>query len=319
MAEIDAYKDISDVHDLPPIHHYWSNKYLLPMQQEFGFDTPEQFLERRLIAVVCASADEEHQIASVGSGNGELEIDIARKLVSHGRTNFSITCVELNPYMLERAEKLAAEHGVTRHMRFLQSDIAKWRPDRPFSACLANQSLHHFVELEDIFEHIRDAIHPRGIFLTSDMIGRNGHMRWPEAHEVLLEIWQDLPDRYKYNHQLERFEETIENFDCSQDWNEGIRAQDILPLLMQTFQFETFIAFSNLIDIFVDRSFGPNFDAEDPRDRALIDHVVARDEALIDAGKIKPCRMIAAMQTMPVTSPRYFKGRTPQFCVRVPD
>ena len=46
---------------------------------------------------------------------------------------------------------------------------------------------------------------------------------------------------------------------------EGIRAQDILPLLVERFTFDEFIGFGNVIDPFVDRSFGPNFDIASPK------------------------------------------------------
>lgn len=62
-----------------------------------------------------------------------------------------------------------------------------------------------------------------------------------------------------------------------------------------------------------------NFDAESRRDQELIDKIVEFDEGLIDAGRIKPCRMIAAMRSVPVENPVVFKHRTPAFCLRVPD
>ena len=37
------YKDCTEVHDLPEIFHYWSNKYLVPMFEPFGFKSPNDF------------------------------------------------------------------------------------------------------------------------------------------------------------------------------------------------------------------------------------------------------------------------------------
>ena len=100
------------------------------------------------------------------------------------------------------------------------------------------------------------------------------------------ELWKDLPD--KYNHQLRRFEERFENWDCSADGFEGIRAQDILPLLKKHFHFELFIAFGNVIDIFIDRSFGHNFDPNRQWDRNFIDRVQAMDASCLEQGLINP-------------------------------
>ena len=136
---------------------------------------------------------------------------------------------------------------------------------------MAHQSLHHVVALETLFEKTRMAIGDKGVFVVSDIIGRNGHMRWPEAMVEIDKIWAAMPDRYKYNHALKRFEATYENWDCSTEGFEGIRAQDILPLLQQYFSFEMFLGFGNLIDIFVDRAFGHNLDINSEEDKAFID------------------------------------------------
>ena len=132
---------------------------------------------------------------------------------------------------------------------------------------MVNHSLHHFVALELLFDTIHKVLHPEGYFVADDMIGRNGHMRWPEALAILEELWAELPDRYKYNHQLRRLEIEYENWDCSrQGGNEGIRSQDILPLLLKKFHFDLFVGFANVIDVFVDRNFGHNFDPNDAQD-----------------------------------------------------
>ena len=31
------------VHDLPEIYHYWSNKYIRPILEQFGFSNPDEF------------------------------------------------------------------------------------------------------------------------------------------------------------------------------------------------------------------------------------------------------------------------------------
>ncbi len=67
------------------------------------------------------------------------------------------------------------------------------------------------------------------MFVTNDMIGRNGHQRWPEALEIVNQYWHELPEAYRYNKLLSRYEPEYMNWDCSTEGFEGIRAQDILP------------------------------------------------------------------------------------------
>ena len=74
-------------------------------------------------------------------------------------------------------------------------------------------------------------------------------MRWPEALAIVHELWKELPDRYKYNHQLKRLEIEYENWDCSRQGGfEGVRAQEILPLLLKKFHFDLFVGFGNVIE-----------------------------------------------------------------------
>ena len=87
--------------------------------------------------------------------------------------------------------------------------------------------------MEHLFDAVHEGLEQDGIFLTTDMIGRNGHMRWPEALEIIQAIWKFIPDHYKTNHQLKRVEKEYDNWDCSKTGFEGIRAQDILRLLVE--------------------------------------------------------------------------------------
>ena len=77
------------------------------------------------------------------------------------------------------------------------ADANRWTPDKPYDGVLANSSLHHIVNLEGVFQGISDALVPSGVFVTSDTIGRNGHMRWPEALAIVHEHIDaaDIPRR----------------------------------------------------------------------------------------------------------------------------
>ena len=106
----------------------------------------------------------------------------------------------------------------------------------------------------------------------------------------------------------------FEDADCSTESFEGIRAQDIVPLLAHSFRFRFFLGFGNLIDPFVDRSFGPNFDPAAAWDREFIDRVHRRDEEEIAAGRLHPTHMLAVLGTRDVDTP-VFGAQTP---LRIP-
>ena len=316
--EVARYEHVDEVHDLPEIFHYWSNKYLVPMMQAAGIDSIDAFYLDTLNEACRRAAPGNAQVVSIGAGNCDLEVDLMVKLSRAGVTNLELTCLDLNPQMLERGRIAATSAGVAERMRFEVQDLRTWTPAARVDVCIANQCLHHFVDLETIFDNVKRAIEPDGVFLANDMIGRNGHMRWPEALTIIEQIWAELPERYKFNHQLKRIEHQFENWDCSHVGFEGIRAEDILPLLVQRFGFDAFVGFGNLIDPFTDRSFGPNFSVESEEDRRFIDRVAALDEEHISAGSLKPTHMLAVMRPGQVAAVRCYRHWTPEFCIRQP-
>jgi SAM-dependent methyltransferase len=172
------------------------------------------------------------------------------------------------------------------------------------------------LNLEGLFDEIKRALDPRGCFVVSDMIGRNGHQRWPEALAEVHRFWQELPAAYRYNRLLDRHEELYENWDCSGEGFEGVRAQDIVPRLLERFDFLVYIGFANVVDVFIDRAFGHNFKADGEWDRAFIDRVHAFDEQALRAGSITPTHMLALLSPQPGPH-RYSRGLGPQQSVRL--
>lgn len=294
-AEVERFNHEEEVNDLPEIFHYWSNKYLKPKFEKHGFGSPDDFFALYAEKVIV-KANKEIQILSIGSGNCDTEVRLADTLKSRGHNKFTIHCMDINQAMFERGVALAKQQNVSQHLKFLLADFNRWESKQTYDLIIANQSLHHVVELEHLFSQINQSLTKQGYFITSDMIGRNGHMRWPEALEVLKPIWRDMPNRYKYNHSFKRFEKKFKNHDCSTQGFEGIRAQDVLPLLQANFEFKLMVPFANLVTVFIDRPFGPNFDINNLEDTAFIDTIHTLDEKSFEAGVYKPTQMVAAMQ-----------------------
>lgn len=318
LIEQGIYASVEQVHDVPAIEHYCSERYLAPMLQSFGYRTDDDFFIGEILQAMerCPGP---HRILSVGSGNCDTEIRFAERIRTAGRRDFVIECMDINAEMLRRGRTQAKAQGVEEFILPLRADFNAWQArGRVYTAIIAYQSLHHVVNLEGLFDAIRGALLPEGIFITSDMIGRNGHMRWPEAHEIVNDFWRKLPPSYRYNHLLGATTDEYVNFDCSKAGFEGIRAQDILPLLVERFSFKVFIPFRNVLDAFIDRGVGPNFDPGRMWDREFIDEVQAADVAAIASGRVKPTHLLASMTATPLFAPRYPEDLSPEFCVRKP-
>ncbi|MES2624716.1 MAG: class I SAM-dependent methyltransferase [Pseudomonadota bacterium] len=317
--ELESYNETTNIHDLPPIFHYWSNKYLVPKLAPFGITDPEQFFFLYAQKFHAHFPEQAIRMVSIGSGNCDMEARMAQRLVEKGITTFTIECLDINTNMLERGREVAATSGVAQHIVPITGDFNYWQPKGTYDLVLANQCLHHVVELENLFAAIKTCLNPEGYFLVSDMIGRNGHLRWPEALKVVNEIWPELPDNYRYNYELSRHEPEFINHDCSIDAFEGIRAQDILPLLIDNFKFEFFLPFANVVYSFIDRAMGHNFDVNGEWDKDFVDRVHARDEEGMLSGELKPTQMLAVLRTVDIETQLLHPKLTPEFCMRNPD
>jgi SAM-dependent methyltransferase len=315
--ENEVYAFDTNVHHLPEIHHYWSNKYLLPKLESFGLSDEKHLFEKYLLDRCAAGAGQMQRFASIGAGNCDLEIELALRLEAKGYRQFTIDCIDLNPSMLQRGSLAAVEQNVGDRIRTIEADFNDWVPSCQYDAVMANQSLHHVLRLEHLFDQIKGCLKTDGCFIVSDIIGRNGHQRWPEALQILEEFWRKLPPSYRFNQRLLRYEEKFKDWDCSTSSFEAIRSEDILRLLIDRFHFHFFFAFANVIEPFVDRHFGHHFDAVTDWDRVFIDEVVRRDEAEIRSGRIKPTHMMAVLRNERAQDLIHEAPLTPEFCLRV--
>ena len=314
--ELHHFDACPDTDNMPAIAHYWSQKFLAPLLREHGFTEVQQFFAKYLREAADRVGGPPPVFASLGTGDCHIEVMTAQLLKNRGLEKFTIECLDLNPRLLELGRARADEAGVEEHLAFVETDFNSWTAGKQYTAIIASHSLHHMVELEHVFDEVRRALHPAGYFIATDMIGRNGHMRWPEALEQMRPFWYELPREYRWHHLLKRLEDEHINHDCSTEGFEGIRAQDILPLLIERFDFKFFLAFSNLVDIFVDRGFGHNFDLNGEWDRDFIDRLHATDEQAILSGGLSPTHMFAVMTPGPADEHFYSRGLTPERCVR---
>lgn len=203
-SELETYSRTQNVHELPQIAHYWSEKYLIPKLAPFGFRNCIECFRSYIAGICHEKAPSTVFVLSVGAGDSATEINIAEWLRENSISNYRFECLDLNPDVLRRGKASAKAKGLDDRFSFASFDVNSWKPKRSYDVVLAFQSLHHFVELELLFDKIHRVLSPDGYFMADDMIGRNGHQRWPEALKFVEEFWRELPDKYKYNQILKR-------------------------------------------------------------------------------------------------------------------
>lgn len=326
QAELNIYQQCQTVHELPEIFHYWSNRYLRPVLESFGFSSPDDLFRTALLKICQQNPTSSAplQFLSVGSGNCDLEVSLAAHLQARGYSNFRIVCMDINPQMLARGQADATQQGLQNFLHFLEADFNSWsaiesNTQQTYSAVIANQSLHHVVALEHLLDQIKLCLEPNGNLLISDMIGRNGHLRWPAALDMVQSFWRQLPPSYRYNPIALCYEELFIDRDHSTQSFEGIRAQDILRLLHERFHFHLFLPFANAVDIFLDRCFGPHFDATRAWDREFIDRLHQADTAAMQQGLFPPTHLVATLSPQPAADCMISGNLSPAFCLQAID
>lgn len=315
QEQIEQYRETEQMHDLPEVFHLWSENYVRPgLRAVFDADDRNSFYAEAFIASAKYNTDEPYFL-SLGCGDGAIEIGIARTLRDRGIRNFHFICYDLSEILLSRfRNKMSSD--LAEHFDLVAGDLNAQKFSRPFDAIMAHHSLHHMVDLEGIFRTVYENLTDHGIFVTNDMIGRNGHMRWPEARLLLEFFWPFLTLRQRRNIQLKRLEDQFTDHDCSGEGFEGIRAQDILPLIIkQGFNASKFLGFGGMIDVVVDRCFGHNFNVEMEDDAFLIQRMAFLNEFFLNSGLIKPTMMFAYFVKYPVDEVCY-RGRTVRSAVR---
>jgi len=319
-AERLVFRFTKSVHELPPIFHYWSNTYLRPEMERFGFSSPNDFFVQ---SVRSLSAQTQHplRILSLGCGRGELELAIAKSLQAH-QVHFEFVGLDLTKDVIDSASRAFEIAGLGASFRGEAVDLNRWKAAGIFDVVIANQSLHHMVELEHLFTEVKKCLSKDGKFLISDMIGRNGHALWPEMLKEVENYWQKLPMHQREDAATGRIEARYYNHDSSKLGFEGIRAQDILPLLNQHFEFEFFFPFGGLVVPFVERRIGRNFSIESTTDIEFVDALAKREAELFSALDVKPTQMLGAL-TLKGKRPNHqtlrFAHMTPASCIRPAD
>ncbi len=308
-----------NIHDLPEISHYYSQKYKKPNLEKFNILNIWDFFAKPIRKLANQDINRKITIASLGSRTCEVEIEIINFLLKGDVSNTEIHCYDLNEKMLEIGRNYTEKQGISKYFKFILTDINSIKFNQTYDVFIANHSLHHFLELEHIFENIRKSMHQESYFIVNDMIGRNGHMRWPEHLSLINDLWNYLPYDYRYNTLLKRYEEKLENWDCSKEGFEGIRAQDILPLLTIHFNFEFFYAFGGIIDVFVGRKFGHHFNLQDSWDLNFIDYVANLNNKLLLKKYIKPTQLLAYLTIKQPTEQIYVNNLSPFECIRNPN
>jgi len=290
------YANTHDIDRLPEAFHYWSNAYLRPRLEAFGFANAVEFYALQVQAL-ASGIEGPVRIASLGSGRAEVELAVCELLASRGVAS-TWCCVELNPQMQDDARRRIAATPHASRFTYATADAGRWAPAQPFDAIVCNQFLHHVPAVEAFVGRLQQWLSPAGMLLTHDVIGDRGHVLWPNARQVVDQIWPHLPEAWKQD-RSGRQVDPYEDLDCSAYSLEGIDAGNVLPALLRHMHPCFFFGYSTFVLTFLDRRFGDGVDLGLAENRRVIDILATTDFELLEQGLLAPTQMFGAFRRQP--------------------
>lgn len=278
---------------LPPIFAYWSRTWLAPQAGPLDVESPERFYLNRIRE--AAHDGSTVNVLSVGPGSGSLEIKLAMALRAEG-VPLRMTCADVNPRLMRAGSDLARNCGVAECMRFVTLDCAHPFELPGHDVVIVNQFLHNVQTLETLVRSLAASMQPDGVLLGTDVIGRNGHLLWPDAAALVESIWEQLPEAKRMDRHFGRVQASYRPIDHAACANQGVRAQDVVEALSEVFDFELFFTYGGAIMPFVGHRLGFNFDPANPADTALIDRIHLLDAAALAEERYPASNMVAALR-----------------------
>jgi SAM-dependent methyltransferase len=163
-------------------------------------------------------------------------------------------------------------------MNFMEIEPASW------DVVFAHASLHHVINLERLYAAIAAGLRPGAIFHVVEVVGENRKLIWDENEKYAREILRKLP------REITRW--TRFRVKPHHEGMEGVRQQDILPLLRQWFDpvYEllhgAFMRF-----VCTHRKLGKRLDPADPHRRKHLDFLIDADDDAVRRGILRPLEL----------------------------
>ncbi|MCE2750147.1 MAG: class I SAM-dependent methyltransferase [Rhodobacter sp.] len=296
--EIANFEGQAALHQHGAAFHYRNEHFVGPaIASVFGLnDVAGVYAES--IARAIARSGLGHAI-SLGCGDGSQEIAVLRRADALGLPPFRIIGVDVAPGVVTRANEAASSAGLADRLTAVVADANGGLPgDGPIAAIMVHHALHHFVALESLLDGVAARLHPEGAFVTFDMIGRNGHMRWPEVRPLVRRLWAMLPREKRYDHYFHRDMPFFQDWDCAIEGFEGVRAQDILGVIATRFRAGRFVAWGGLSEVFVNPRMAANLDIKLPADTVFLTAVMQLEQRLLESRRTTPTEMVAEFRSL---------------------
>jgi len=239
---------------------------------------------------------------SLGCGGGNLE----RVLIQLNAAQ-TVDGFDASPESIKLAKKLAQEEGVEQRICYEVRDINNIRLDADsYDFVIAKMSLHHFENLEHIYQEVNHSLKNGGVFMFNEFIGPS-RFQWTKLQlELVNKLLQILPEKNRWsswsNAPLAKLEPHAISDMINMDPTEAVRSKEIVPVLSQYFEIIERKDYGGTILHELLTHTMASFDLKDKNQKALLNMIFLYEKTLIDYG------VLESDFTYVVAKPLAFKG-----------
>lgn len=279
---------------------HFANTYEMPMfkpdAKPNAFSVAQQIVGSKILKNPLNFAHRLHQmakdrplrIASLCCGSGRTE----RMLIRGIEDRISITMIDINQGLLDQASELLSEVS---HVDTICSDVNEFDlPENEYDVVMCVSALHHVIELESLVDEVANGLVVNGEFWSiAEYVGRTGARLWPESYDAADAIFSELPEKFRENHAAGEkvIDDHLRNVNCALNTFEGVRSEDIMPILESRLKAEQVDRWSTIIWRVLGPAYVPNYDVEKVVDRALVEFIAHRDVEFQKSGTLLPVAM----------------------------
>lgn len=227
LPRINLFREDFSAKTLEPMHGESPYDYAMRVLGNSLGETPPNFLDR--LQRKC-KLKKQLRVLSICSGAARIEANFAAQVGS----NVNWTLLDINAELLATA---ARQFSPEINLNLIQADVNElFFSGETWDVIICISALHHVVELERCIQYIHDSLAIDGEFWSiGENIGRCGNRLWPDALTEANYVFKGLPEKYRKNRTTHKVDLEISDKDFSVDCYEGIRSEEILPILSRWF------------------------------------------------------------------------------------
>ena len=209
------------------------------------------------------------KVLSLCSGSARIEASFA----AQAGTNVEWTLLDINSDLLELASKQFAPEIKINLIEANANELEYF--GEKYDVILIVSALHHIVELEMLVKFCHDSLTESGEFWSiGECVSRNGNRLWPDARAEANKCFRQLPKKYRLNRFTNHLDSEIPDSDFSVGTFEGIRSEDIQPILDRWFYPLDVYRRNCFLWRLINLAYSDNYDLGKVEDRDWILHMV---------------------------------------------